>query len=578
MGTISLMVLRISILVISLIWGGMTFAQEYQNKTALVIGNTNYEVGRLRNPVNDARVLSETLSNLGFKVTTKYDLSRVGLREAIREFGLEIRDKEGIAFFYYSGHGLQSEGINYLVPVDADIHEEYEIRDQCVSADQVLRMLDSYKNPFNIIILDACRNNPYESRYRSGGSNGLAHPEVVPTGSIMAFSTAPGRTASDGDGDFGLYTQELIRAINTPGLDIESVFKQTRIRVMELSGNKQIPWETSSLIGDFYFVDSGNQNISPEMIPIFLDYKESIIKDEEHKEMVNRILKQLSVKIQSVHFETKDPLYYDVPLNIKRVRMSTDENIIISEYFPNGKVNRQEQYSNNFLTSSKDFKYDIFGNLTSIDFTVLSNEDPVAKSIQLYRGDSTVFWSSISNLNFRYKNIYIATDLVLNVQEQDFDFTLNFINLLRKLPKNHVFISYSELFRDSEVDEDDSLIHVNTYGTSFSKKNLYSYKLSNAKWKLVKTEAFTMKGDIVKERIFELMDTDDLVTEYERDSNNKITRITKIMEDKIVGVNLYSRNLDGFISQLEIRWDFDDQGNPQKVRNWIFSYDFYPDE
>lgn len=574
------MVLKNSILVLSLIWAGMTFAQEYQNKTALVIGNTNYEVGKLRNPVNDARALGETLSNLGFKVITKYDLGRVGLREAIREFGQEIRDKEGIAFFYYSGHGLQSDGINYLVPVDADIHEEYEIRDQCVSADQVLRMLNSFKNPFNIIILDACRNNPYESRYRSGGSNGLAHPEVIPTGSIMAFSTAPGRTASDGDGDFGLYTQELIRAINTPGLDIESVFKQTRIRVMEISGDKQIPWETSSLIGDFYFIESDNQNISPEIIPIIPSryYKETIIKNEEQKKMVNRILTQLSVKIQGIPFKTKDPLYYDIPTNINKVRMSSEENIIISEYAPNGKVIRQEQYNNNFLSSSKDFIYDQHGDLTSIDFTVLTTEDPVAKSIQLYRGDSTVFWPSISNLNFRYKNIYIATDLVLNVQEQDFDFTLNYINLLKDVPKNHVFISYSELFHDSEDKENDTLIHVNTYGTSFNKKKLYSYKLLNAKWKLIKTESFTLKGDIVKERIFDLMDTDDLITEYERDSNNKITRITKIMEDKIVGVNLYSRNLDGFISQLEIRWDFDDQGNPQKVRNWIFSYDFYPDE
>ena len=339
------MVLKSSILTLSLIWAGMTFAQEYQNKTALVIGNTNYEVGKLRNPVNDARALGETLSNLGFKVITKYDLGRVGLREAIREFGQEIRDKEGIAFFYYSGHGLQSDGINYLVPVDADIHEEYEIRDQCVSADQVLRMLNSFKNPFNIIILDACRNNPYESRYRSGGSNGLAHPEVIPTGSIMAFSTAPGRTASDGDGDFGLYTQELIRAINTPGLDIESVFKQTRIRVMEISGDKQIPWETSSLIGDFYFIESGNQNISPEIIPIIPSryYKETIIKNEEQKKMVNRILTQLSVKIQGIPFKTKDPLYYDIPTNINKVRMSSEENIIISEYAPNGKVIRQEQ-------------------------------------------------------------------------------------------------------------------------------------------------------------------------------------------------------------------------------------------
>ena len=234
-------------------------AQDYENKTALVIGNTNYEVGRLRNPVNDARALSETLDNLGFDVITKYDLDKTGLRSAVREFGNAIKDKDGIAFFYYSGHGLQSEGINYLVPVDADITEEYEIPEQCVGADHVLRMLNGYKNPFNIIILDACRNNPYESRYRSA-SRGLAQPEIVPTGSIMAYSTSPGRTASDGEGEYGLYTQELIKAINTPGLDIEDVFKTTRNNVMGLSGDKQIPWETSSLTGgDFYFTEGSLQ-------------------------------------------------------------------------------------------------------------------------------------------------------------------------------------------------------------------------------------------------------------------------------------------------------------------------------
>lgn len=246
-------------LLVWILFNTPVFSQDYEFKTALVIGNTNYEVGKLRNPVNDARKLSETLTGLGFDVIARYDMDRIGLREAIREFGDAIRDKDGLALFYYSGHGLQSEGTNYLVPVDADIKEEWEIRDQCVSSDQILRMLNSFENPFNIIILDACRNNPYESRYRSA-TKGLAQPEIVPTGSIMAFSTSPGKVASDGDGSNGLYTQELIKAIQTPGLDIEDVFKQTRINVKAISGDEQIPWETSSLVGDFYFIDDGSES------------------------------------------------------------------------------------------------------------------------------------------------------------------------------------------------------------------------------------------------------------------------------------------------------------------------------
>ena len=119
---------------------------DYENKTALVIGNTNYEIGKLRNPVNDANALSATLEGLGFNVIKKLDLDKAGLREAIRQFGDEIRDNDGIALFYYSGHGLQSDGVNYLVPVDADLKEEWEIADQCVSSDHVLRMLNSYQN------------------------------------------------------------------------------------------------------------------------------------------------------------------------------------------------------------------------------------------------------------------------------------------------------------------------------------------------------------------------------------------------------------------------------------------------
>ena len=240
---------------------GVAHSQSYDQKTALIIGNTNYEVGKLRNPVNDARTLGETLEQMGFDVLVKYDLDKEGLRAAVREFGNAIQARPGVAFFYYSGHGLQSDGVNYLVPVDADIQEEYEIADQCVSADQVLRMLTTYDNPFNIIILDACRNNPYESRYRSA-SRGLAQPEIVPTGSIMAYSTSPGRTASDGEGENGLYTQELVKAMNIPGLDIEDVFKQTRINVMAISDEQQIPWETSSLVGDFYFLHEGDAPVA----------------------------------------------------------------------------------------------------------------------------------------------------------------------------------------------------------------------------------------------------------------------------------------------------------------------------
>lgn len=224
----------------------------YSSRHALVIGNSNYKEAPLKNPVNDAIAVSKTLQELGFKVLTKLNVTRSALRQTILEFEERIANDPGVGLFYYAGHGIQSDGTNYLVPVDAEISREYQIQDECIRADHVLRMMAMLDNPMNIIILDACRNNPYYRSFRSA-NRGLAQPTVAPTGSIIAFSTAPGRTASDGDGNNGLYTQELISAMKIPGLTLEEVFKTVRIRVSSLSRGEQIPWENSSLMGDFFF-------------------------------------------------------------------------------------------------------------------------------------------------------------------------------------------------------------------------------------------------------------------------------------------------------------------------------------
>lgn len=223
-----------------------------ENRTALVIGNSNYAKARLKNPVNDAKLLKSELQKAGFKVFVHTDSDLSSMKESIREFGDELRKNPGVGLFYYAGHGLQRNGSNYLVPVDANIQRAYEIEDECLRADLVLRMMETYENPLNIVILDACRNNPYVSEFRSF-DRGLAQPQTAPTGSIIAFATAPGKTASDGEGSNGLYTGQLVQVIKTPGLTIEEVFKQVRIRVGDISNKKQIPWENSSLTGDFYF-------------------------------------------------------------------------------------------------------------------------------------------------------------------------------------------------------------------------------------------------------------------------------------------------------------------------------------
>ena len=225
-----------------------------EKKTALIIGNGTYKSGPLKNAVNDALDMAALLSGKGFKVILRQDASRTEMREAIREFGNEIT-QGGVGLFYYSGHGLQVDGVNYLIPIDADIQLKAEVADECVSAATVLKVMEYSNNRINIIILDACRNNPFRSFSRSDekGITKMDPPQGAKQGSIVAFATAPGDVASDGDGRNGLYTSKLIKYINTPGLTLEEVFKKARIDVLGESAGRQMPWENNSLTGEFFF-------------------------------------------------------------------------------------------------------------------------------------------------------------------------------------------------------------------------------------------------------------------------------------------------------------------------------------
>jgi uncharacterized caspase-like protein len=176
------------------------------------------------------------------------------MREAIREFGHEI-NQGGVGLFYYSGHGLQVDGENYLIPIDADIELKAEVAEECVSASTVLKVMEYSNNRINVIILDACRNNPFRSFSRSNekGISRMDPPQGAKQGSIIAFATAPGAVASDGETRNGLYTSKLLKYIRIPGLTLEEVFKRARIDVLNESDGHQTPWENNSLTGDFYF-------------------------------------------------------------------------------------------------------------------------------------------------------------------------------------------------------------------------------------------------------------------------------------------------------------------------------------
>jgi uncharacterized caspase-like protein len=222
-----------------------------ERRIALVIGNSAYKDSPLRNPANDARAISLALSATGFTVTVIEDATQITMRRAVRNFGDELA-KATVGLFYYAGHGMQVKGANYLIPVNADIEREDEVADQAIDANFILTKMDSAKNALNIMILDACRNNPFARSFRSG-SKGLAQMDA-PSGTLISFATAPGSVASDGSGQNGLYTEHFLKAMHAPGMPIEQVFKQVRIGVTGATKDQQIPWESSSLKGDFSFV------------------------------------------------------------------------------------------------------------------------------------------------------------------------------------------------------------------------------------------------------------------------------------------------------------------------------------
>ena len=225
--------------------------RDNRKRVALVIGNSTYLSSPLKNPVNDARAMAITLRRLGFEVDERINLGYISLHDAIENFGNKLKTG-GVGLFYYAGHGMQVNGANYLIPVDAKINSENEVRYKAVDAGLVLAKMESAKSDVNIAILDACRDNPFARSFRSA-SRGLAQIDA-PTGSIIAYATAPGKTAADGDGKNGIYTEALIKALESPGLKVEEVFKRVRKLVLDKTANAQVPWEASSLVGDFHFI------------------------------------------------------------------------------------------------------------------------------------------------------------------------------------------------------------------------------------------------------------------------------------------------------------------------------------
>ncbi len=223
-------------------------------RLALVIGNSNYSFASLKNPVNDASDIAAALQKQGFTVTLKKNAGLREMEEAVRDFGKRLK-QGGVGLFYYAGHGLQVEGINYLVPVNARISKDSDVKYETMDAGMILDEMANANNGLNIVILDACRDNPFSRSFRSV-NRGLAVVGKAPVGSYISYSTGPGQVALDGEGRNSPFAHALMQYMTMPGLVIEEVFKNVRQKLNQDTGGKQIPWELSSLQGDFFFDSS----------------------------------------------------------------------------------------------------------------------------------------------------------------------------------------------------------------------------------------------------------------------------------------------------------------------------------
>lgn len=238
-----------------------------RRRTALVIGNGTYRSTPLENSVNDATDMARVLTRIGFDVILKTDAGKKVMVEAFREFGRELSRSE-IGLFYFAGHGMQIKGTNYLIPVHTSIREESEVEFEAVHIGRLLAKMERAGNPLNIVILDACRDNPFKRSFRAA-QKGFAQMNAPP-GTVIAYATSPGSVAADGDGRNGTYTEALLNNFQNPNLDVQKMFNQTGLDVMKKTNTKQVPWVSTTPFPDYFLA---RQDLPPSSDKSYVKFK-----------------------------------------------------------------------------------------------------------------------------------------------------------------------------------------------------------------------------------------------------------------------------------------------------------------
>ena len=247
-----------------------THSASAESRLALVIGQSAYRsVPALPNPANDARAVTQLLTNSGFEVSTAADLSQGQMREAVSDFAGKVAAKgaDTVALVFYAGHGLQIDGENFLVPVDIDPKREADIPIQAVRLNDILNTLTSVPSKMRILMLDACRNNPFPDLKTAGGGLAIVDAKIGAPGTFLSFSTSPGAVAEDGSGSNSPYTNALLAAGKEQNIPIEETFKRVRLAVNKVTEGRQTPWDSSSLTEDFRFSGASVAGPKPAAAP-----------------------------------------------------------------------------------------------------------------------------------------------------------------------------------------------------------------------------------------------------------------------------------------------------------------------
>jgi len=281
--------------------------QQNMEQVALVIGNNDYEFSPLENAVNDATKVAGVLKQKGFKVILKTNLTYARMKEAVREFENELAAKKDVGLLFYAGHGVQIKGENFLIPVNnQEMRDEMDVQDKAINVDDITQRMTQSKVKLSVVILDACRDNPFKptaTRSRSMGMTRGLTPMQAAEGMVIAYATDPGSTASDGDGGQGLYTSYLVETLQEPGLEIEKVFKEVSRKVKAASKGKQKPWYNASIEGTFCFGGCQDQlKIMEDAI------RERLLKEQQQQIEQQRISAEKAAAVKEAENKQKQQL------------------------------------------------------------------------------------------------------------------------------------------------------------------------------------------------------------------------------------------------------------------------------